>query len=199
MSCLIGCKKIDAIGEHTLVDELTAKYLADEAELWKVIEKREDRTLQFIYNVHTELLNRDFGESNVFLRATYFPNFRVTGSIMAINDTSHEIQDEFFEHRNYTALSIRATNGINLGKMFDSIYEETINSTEFWSTIKNVRFLLRDFHHVVQFYDFVSLSFRWNVIQKLESFNPKVKSFLSIIRIFRQSHCVPMRRHNCPT
>lgn len=135
---VVGSASVGAIGEHTLVDELAAKYLQDEAELWTVIEKREDRTIQLIYNVHTEILNRDYGESGVFVRSVYLHNPRVVGSIIAINDTSHEIANEFFEHRNYTALSIRATKGINLNEIFDAIYEETINSTEFWSGVKNV-------------------------------------------------------------
>lgn len=123
----------------TLVDQLTKDYLRAEKELWKVIERREDSTLQQIYNVHTEFLNRQYGESNILLNGKHLnKNQIVISSVNAINETSHDIAREFFEHRNYTVLSLKAFDGITLDKTFQQIYNETINSTKFWNSLKNV-------------------------------------------------------------
>lgn len=132
----------DLIGQQiTLVDQLTKDYLRAEKELWKVIERREDSTLQQIYNVHTEFLNRHYGESNILLFGKHLKNnMNVRNSVVAINETSHDIAREFFEHRNYTVLSMKAMNGINLDETFDIIFVETANSTDFWNNLKNVSF-----------------------------------------------------------
>lgn len=122
-----------------LVDQLTTDYLEAEENLWSVIEKREDSTLQQIYNVHMEFLNRHYGESNVLLHGFYALNSpKLINNIITINETSHEIAREFFEHRNYTVLSMKAFEGINLDKTFKSICELTINSADFWNILKNV-------------------------------------------------------------
>lgn len=132
-------QNVYGFGEQTLVDQLTNDYLMAEKDLWVSIEKREDSTLQQIYNVHTQYLNRFYGESNVFLNAIYLnSNPVVVHSIIAINQTSHEIATEFFEHRNYSVLSLKAIDGLKVYKIFDDILKETINSTEFWINVKNV-------------------------------------------------------------
>lgn len=130
----------DQLQHVTLVDQLTKDYLAAEKNLWEVIERREDNTLQQIYNVHTEFLKRHYGESNVLLSGLYMNTVspKLINNIVTINETSHDIAREFFEHRNYTVLSIKALNGINLDKTFQSICELTINSIEFWNELKTV-------------------------------------------------------------
>lgn len=124
----------------TLVDQLTKDYLDAEKTLWQVIEKREDSTLQQIYNIHTDFLNRHYGESNVLLSGIYMDtvNPKLINNIISINETSHDIAREFFEHRNYTVLSMKALTGINLDKTFQSVCEQTINSNGFWEQLKNV-------------------------------------------------------------
>lgn len=130
----------DEVSHVTLVDQLTKDYLESEKNLWEVIERREDSTLQQIYNIHTDFLNRHYGESNVFLNGVYMNNInpKLLNNIIKINETSHDIAREFFEHRNYTVLSIKAFEGINLDKTFQSVCEQTINSTDFWNNLKNV-------------------------------------------------------------
>lgn len=125
---------------NTLVDQLIKDYLAAEKNLWEVIEKREDSTLQQIYNIHTDFLNRHYGESNVLLSGVYMDtvNPKLINNIISINETSHDIAREFFEHRNYTVLSMKALDGINLEKTFQSVCEQTINSNGFWGQLKNV-------------------------------------------------------------
>lgn len=132
--------KIDQLPHIALVDQLTKDYLEAEEKLWEVIERREDSTLQQIYNVHTEFLNRNYGESNVLLNGVYTDNVdpKLLNNIIKINETSHDIAREFFEHRNYTVLSMKALDGINLDKTFASVCEQTINSTDFWSNLQNV-------------------------------------------------------------
>lgn len=127
----------DSVVEQILVDRLIKDYLKEEKHLWKVIEKREVDTLQQIYNVHTMFLNLYYGETNAFSNGLYV-NPRVVNSIIAINETSHDIAREFFEHRNYSVLSMKAFNGISLDKTFNMICDETINSTNFWANLRNV-------------------------------------------------------------
>lgn len=123
----------------TLVDQLTKDYLDAETILWEVIGRREDSTLQQIYNIHTDFLNRHYGESNILLNGIDTANsLKLRSNIITINETSHDIAREFFEHRNYTVLSLKALNGINLDDTFGSICELTINSTDFWDHVKNV-------------------------------------------------------------
>ncbi|XP_031620535.1 uncharacterized protein LOC116339055 [Contarinia nasturtii] len=131
--------EIDQLPQIALVDQLTKDYLVAERKLWEVIERREDSTLQQIYNVHTEFLNRNYGETNVFLNGFYANNVdpKLLNCIITINETSHDIAREFFEHRNYTVLSMKAFEGIHLDKTFETVCEQTINSTDFWSNLQN--------------------------------------------------------------
>lgn len=145
--CIFVVLPVDAMDDSgddvlhvTLVDNLTKEYLDAEHNLWGVIERREDSTLQQIYNIHTDFLGRHYGESNVLLNGVYMNNVnpKLLNNIITINETSHDIAREFFEHRNYTVLSMKAFEGINLDKTFQSICEQTINSTDFWNNLKNV-------------------------------------------------------------
>lgn len=123
----------------TLVDQLTANYLKEEDHLWAVIQKREDSTLQQIHDVHQSFLKRQYGESNVIHSNIFMsPNPNVLAHLSVINQTSYEIAHEFFGHPNYSALSIMALNAIDLDKTFELVFEQTANSTEFWSNLKNV-------------------------------------------------------------
>lgn len=124
-----------------LVDQLIGDYLKAEQDLWRVIEKREPSTLQQIYDLHTHFLKRDYGQSHTFLNAIYLSRSAlIINSILSINQTSHSIAREFFEHRNYTVLSSVAMNGIDLDNTLNVIYDETVNSTEFWDGIHNVSY-----------------------------------------------------------
>lgn len=122
-----------------LVDQLIKDYLVEEDNLWAVIERREESTLQQIYNIHTEFLHRPYGETNVLLNGIFVDNDpKLRNSIITINDTSHDIAREFFEHRNYTVLSMKSLEGINLDRTFNVVYELAVNSTDFWLSLKNV-------------------------------------------------------------
>lgn len=123
----------------SLVDQLIKDYLMAEENLWSAIERREPSTLQQIYDIHTAFLQRHYGESNVILNGIFIRNDpKLTSSIITINETSHDIAREFFEHRNYTVLSMKAYEGINVDKTFNTVFELTVNSTDFWSSLKNV-------------------------------------------------------------
>lgn len=137
------CENVTAVGELTLVDQLTADYLVAEKELWAVILKREPSTLQQMYDVHTRFLNLDLGGSNVLLNGTYVKSMLpevVVDSIIQINKTSYDIADEFFERRNYTVLSEKANAGINLAQTFEAILNATINSNDFAKELMAVSF-----------------------------------------------------------
>lgn len=122
-----------------LVDQLIKDYLLAEENLWSVIERREPSTLQQIYDIHMAFLNRQYGESNVILNGIFDHNDpKLTNSIISINETSHDIAREFFEHRNYTVLSLKAFNGITMENTFNIVYNLTVNSTHFWSSLTNV-------------------------------------------------------------
>lgn len=123
-----------------LVDQLTKDYIAAEEKLWGVIERREDSTLQQIYNIHMDYLKRHYGEPNVLLNGQHFNEHapKLKATIIMINETSHDIAREFFEHRNYTVLSMKAFEGIHLDKTFNIVYDLTINSTDFWQSLQNV-------------------------------------------------------------
>lgn len=124
---------------NCLVDQLIEDYLKAEKQLWTVIEKREDSTLQQIYNVHTDFLNRHYSQSNILFNEEFTRNNpKIIANVIAINETSVDIAREFFEHRNYSVLSMKALNGITLDELFNIISEETINSTDFWLNVKNV-------------------------------------------------------------
>lgn len=126
------CENVTAVGELTLVDQLTADYLIAEKELWDVILKRDDTTLQQMYNVHTLYLNHDLGGSNVLLNGTYVKSADVVAeSVIQINQTSHDIAEEFFERRNYTVLSEKANKASDLTAVFDAILKSTIESNDF--------------------------------------------------------------------
>lgn len=139
------CDNVSAVGEVTLVDQLTIDYLAAEKDLWAVILKREDSTLQQMYNVHTHYLNLDLGGSNVLLNSSYInvnvPDV-VASSIIQINKTSHDISEEFFERRNYTVLSEKANKAINLTQIFEAILNATIKSNNFLNELVAVSFIL---------------------------------------------------------
>lgn len=122
------CEDVQAVGEVTLVDQLTVDYLAAEKDLWAAILKREDSTLQQMYNVHTHFLNHDLGGSNVLLNSTHDA---VAASIVHINKTSHDISEEFFERRNYTVLSEKAFKASNLTDTLLAILNATIKSEDF--------------------------------------------------------------------
>lgn len=120
----------------TLVDRYTNEYLDAEEILWAVIARREHSTLQQIYNIHMDFLNRHYGESNILLNGFFSP--KLAKSVVIINATSHDIAREFFEHRNYTVLSMKAFEGVSLDEIFHAVYELTVNSTEFWNNLENV-------------------------------------------------------------
>lgn len=129
-----------AVGDVTLVDQLTTDYLMAEKDLWAVILKREDSTLQQMYNVHTQFLNLNLGGSNVLLNSTHVKGVPsiVAANIIHINATSHDIAEEFFERRNYTVLSEKANKAINLTETFDVILNATLNSSEFANALAAV-------------------------------------------------------------
>lgn len=136
---LLKCFVADGLGEYCLIDRLINDYLTAEDELWGFIEKREARTLQRMYDLHTVFLNRDYGESGV-MRNSIFLHTRpqLIESMAEINTTSFVIAEEFFERRNYSVLSLKAARGTNLSSSFDVIYNEVVNGTEFWNKIKSV-------------------------------------------------------------
>lgn len=139
------CKHVTAVGEVTLVDQLTAEYLAAEKDLWAVILKREDSTLQQMYNLHTRFLNLDLGGSNVLLNSTHAEGITptvVAESILYINETSHDIAEEFFERRNYTVLSEKAFKAANLTATFEAVLDATIKSNDFVHALAAVSLLL---------------------------------------------------------
>lgn len=123
----------------TLVDRCTNEYLDAEENLWAVIARREDSTLQQIYNIHMDFLHRNYGESKIISKG-FLPHLTLTlvNSVNTINTTSHDIAREFFEHRNYTVLSMKAFEGVDLDKTFQAVYNLTVNSTEFWQDLENV-------------------------------------------------------------
>lgn len=85
----------------TIVDHLTADYLRAEKNLWKVVERRESNALDQIYDVHSQYLNRDFGETNVILNRTYvkaLPQL-VIDAVIEIKKTSHHLLDAIYRHR----------------------------------------------------------------------------------------------------
>lgn len=137
-----GIQSNDSISQQiTLVDQLTKDYLASEQELWKVIERRDQDTLQQIYNVHMEFLKRPNNGTNILLNGKSIGNNQmVRKSLMVINVTSSDIAQEFFEPivRNYSVLSIKALNGIKLEGIFEVVYNHTIDSSDFWNKMKNV-------------------------------------------------------------
>lgn len=125
---------------HSLVDQLTDDYVVAERYLWTVIERRESSTLQQIYNNHTYFLNIHYGQSNMLFNLELIEKSpKIVASVNKINETSLDIANEFFgRRRNYTVLSMKAFNGITIDKLFDEIYNDTINSTDFWSSIRKV-------------------------------------------------------------
>lgn len=127
------CDNVRGIGEVTLVDKLINSYLEAEKDLWVVILKREDVTLQKMYDVHTQYLTANLGGSNVLMNSTYVQNvpFKVAESIVLINMTSYDLAEEFFERRNYTVLSEKANRAMNLTGLFDAVFNATINSSEY--------------------------------------------------------------------
>lgn len=137
-----GIQSTDLISQQiTLVDQLTKDYLAAEQELWKVIERRDPDTLQQIYNLHMEFLKQPYNGTNILLNGKSISNNQmVRKSLMDINETSRDIAQEFFapDIRNYSVLSIKALNGVDLEKTFEVVYNHTINSSKFWNIMKNV-------------------------------------------------------------
>lgn len=125
---------------NSLVDQLIDDYLVAEKNLWEVIERREPSTLQQIYNNHTYFLHTHYGQSNMLFNLELVEKSpKIVASVIKINETSLDIANEFFgRHRNYSALSIKAFNGIIIDKLFEEIYNDTINSTDFWSSIQKV-------------------------------------------------------------
>lgn len=123
----------------TLIDRYINEYLDAEENLWAVIARREDSTLQQIYNIHMDFLHRPYGESNILFNG-FLPHLTLKSfnSVTTINTTSHDIAREFFEHRNYTVLSMKAFEGVDLDKTFQTVYKLTVNSTEFWQDLENV-------------------------------------------------------------
>lgn len=125
--------------QEVLVDQLTSDYLKIEQSLWRVIEKREPSTLQQIYNIHTTFMKRDHGESNVMRNHVYMHhNESIAAHINKIDEVTAKLALEFFERRNYVALSAVAEEGILLERQTDAIFEHTVNNTEFWYSIQNV-------------------------------------------------------------
>lgn len=85
-------------------------------------------------------MKRNYGESNILLNGIFLTNLspKLANSIIIINTTSHEIAREFFEHRNYTVLSMKAFEGVRIDETFHAVYQLTVNSTEFWNDLENV-------------------------------------------------------------
>lgn len=125
--------------QEVLVDQLTSDYLKVEQSLWRVIEKREPSTWQQIYNIHTRFMSKDYGGSNVLRERVYLQlNDSVAANIQVIDDVTTKLAWEFFENRNYEALSAVAADGIRLERETDAIVQQTVNNTEFWDDIRNV-------------------------------------------------------------
>lgn len=129
--------------QDVLVDQLTSDYLKVEQSLWRAIEKREPSTLQQIYNIHTQFMSKNYGQSNVLRDQIYLKfNGSIAKNFLVIDNITAHLSLEFFENRNYAALSKVAENGIQLEQETDSIFGETVNSTEFWDDVKNVNIIL---------------------------------------------------------
>lgn len=128
-----------AYSNDVLVDELTSDYLKVEQNLWNVIEKREPSTLQQIYNIHTYYMGLRFGEINVLSESIYLTlNQNISENVDVINNISANLTVEFFQNRNYVALSAVAEKGIQLEREIEAIFQATINDTLFWELVQNV-------------------------------------------------------------
>lgn len=121
-------------GQAIIVDQFTADYLKVEQSLWRVIEKREPSTLQQIYNIHTRFMSLNYGQTDVLLNGGSVDPSIVT-NIEVINETTAKLSEEFFENRNYVALSAVAEKGIQLEKETDNIIRLVVNSSVFWKSI----------------------------------------------------------------
>lgn len=128
----------------TIVDQLTTDYLKAEQELWKVVERREPDALDQIYNVHSQFLNRDFGETYVLLNKTYAKKLpdRVLDKIIEINRTSHDILDAISRHE---ITNEQALVGKKLYRKLDVILDATTgtNCGEFVNELLEVRAAVR--------------------------------------------------------
>lgn len=135
---------------NSLVDQLIDDYVVAERHLWTVIERRETNTLQQIYDNHTYFLNTHYGQSNMLFNLELIAKSpKIVASVNKINETSLDIANEFFgRHRNYTVLSMKAFNGITIEKLFDEIFNDTINSTDFWSSIRHVSEILMEYFRI---------------------------------------------------
>lgn len=125
--------------QDVFVDQLTSDYLKVEQSLWRAIEKREPSTLQQIYNIHTQFMSKNYGQSNVLREQIYLElNESISENFRVIDNVTAQLALEFFQNRNYAALSKVAEDGIQLEQETDSILSETVNNTEFWDNVKNV-------------------------------------------------------------
>lgn len=182
----------------SLVDQLAENYLKEENHLWSVIEKREDSTLQQIHDVHMNFLKRHYGESNILLSHSdsIDNSHKILSNINVINETSYDIAHEFFGHPNYTVLSMKALNGINLDKTFESIYELTVNSTIFWTNLQNVSNITSFFNlifHTVNECAMISLEWMCISVLCLMCRNRGTHEYKKIIKIY--SHYNDHSRH----
>lgn len=139
--CIFSSSRLIAGADNheVLVDQLTSDYLKVEQSLWRVIEKREPSTLQQIYNIHTRFMSLSYGETNVLREQIYLNlNQSVSQNVVAIDEVTAKLSLEFFENRNYVALSAIAEKGIHLEHETEAIFQSTVNDTSFWEVIQNV-------------------------------------------------------------
>lgn len=138
--CISSSNRLIAhASNEVLVDQLTSDYLKVEQSLWRVIEKREPSTLQQIYNIHTRFMSLSYGETNVLRQQVYLNlNQNVSQNVVAIDEVTAKLSLEFFENRNYVALSAIAEKGIHLEQETEAIFQSTVNDTSFWEVIQNV-------------------------------------------------------------
>lgn len=120
------------------VTKLISSYFQTEEYLWIVIERREENTLEQIYNEHKIALHINQFQ-NVVERSRITVDFGLNGNLKFLNETSTFVFN-ILKNRDYFALDryAKSQQVLNISTAIETIYR-LCNTTEFWRDLNYVR------------------------------------------------------------
>lgn len=131
----------DANQTQTLqINKLISRYFQTEEYLWIVIERREENTLEQIYNEHKTVLN-DNKFMNVIERMRITVDFELIKNLKFLNETSTRVYN-ILKSRDYGELNkfARSDRVQNVTDAIEAV-SRLCNTTDFWRDLENVSFL----------------------------------------------------------
>lgn len=138
LCCVANGDLIHSTGlvENLLVNKLIVQYLQIENDLWQVIERREENTLEQIYNEHKNQLKENQFQ-NYIDRIRIVVDLNLSNQLRFLNETTTKVYF-ILQSRDYGGLNrfAHSTQVQNISSVMESINQ--MASNDLWIDLKDV-------------------------------------------------------------